>query len=252
MSLDNSMTRVKSFNPGYAVRHMSGSKKVWFALIGYFVLVKLALEAFFPNAFADPDQAAFFQWISIAIFGVVGFIGVVLSEHTGFPDAWTALKTNPRRVLYAAGMGLAFGALFVAFDLATGFTRYIVAAHGVAQQYTGFVPMALAFSAASIIVEVVHRLLIIPLLLFVISNLVLRGRWQEQIFWVLAIPLSALEPLLQSRDILALPSNLAPVYAVIFFGLNFVQVVLFRRYGYLSSYLMRVAFYLVWHAVYAH
>ena len=136
--------------------------------------------------------------------------------------------------------------------MTTGFTRYIVAAHGVAQQYTGFVPMALAFSAASIIVEVVHRLLIIPLLLFVISNLVLRGRWQDQIFWILAIPLSALEPLLQARDVMALPQNLSIVYAIVFYALNFVQVVMFRRYGYFSSYLMRVAFYVVWHALYAH
>lgn len=251
MSLENTSARTKSFNLRETL-HLSGSKKVWFGLIAYFVLVKLLLDAFFPNAFADPDQAAFFQWISIAIFGVVGFVGVVLTEHTGFPDAWDALKQKPIRALYAIGAGVLFGILFVAFDMATGFTRHIVAAHGVAQQYTGFVPMALAFSAASIIVEVVHRLLIIPLLLFVISNLVLRGRWQEQIFWILAIPLSALEPLLQARDVLALPSNLSIVYAIVFYALNFVQVFMFRRYGYFSSYLMRVAFYVVWHALYAH
>jgi hypothetical protein len=252
MSLDNSVTRAKPSTLRDALLHLSGSKKVWFALMAYFVLVKLLLDAFFPNAFADPDQAAFFQWISIAIFGVVGFIGVVLSEHTGFPGAWDMLKQKPMRALYAIGAGVLFGILFVVFDMTTGFTRYIVAAHGVAQQYTGFVPMTLAFSAASIIVEVVHRLFIIPLLLFLISNLILRGRWQTQIFWVLAIVLSGLEPFLQSRDVLALPMNLAPIYAVVFYALNFVQVVFFRRYGYLSSYLMRVAFYIVWHAIYVH
>ncbi len=252
MSLDKSAANVKSFNLRDALFHLSGSKKVWFGLMAYFVLVKLLLDAFFPNAFADPDQAAFFQWLSIAIFGVVGFIGVVLSEHTGFPDAWDTLKAKPIRVLYALGAGIGFGILFVALDMTTGFTHYITAAHGVAQQYTGLVPMTLAFSAASIIVEVVHRLFIIPLLLFVISNLVLRGRWQTQIFWGLAILLSGLEPFLQSRDVLALPMNLAPIYAVVFYALNFVQVVFFRRFGYFSSYLMRVAFYIVWHAIYIH
>ena len=33
---------------------------------------------------------------------------------------------------------------------------------------------------------------------------------------------------------------------------NFTEIVLFRRYGFFASLMMRVGFYLVWHALYAH
>ena len=55
--------------------------------------------------------------------------------------------------------------------------------------------MLLAFSAASIVVEVIYRLFPIPLVMFPVSNLLLKRRLEEPIYWTLAILTSLLEPL---------------------------------------------------------
>jgi hypothetical protein len=94
--------------------------------------------------------------------------------------------------------------------------------------------------------------LLIPLLLWLVSTLLLRGRWQQPIFWVLAALTSLIEPLTQDMEALALG---APMFAAVIargFGLNFIQATLFRKYGWLAAILMRVAFYVVWHMLYVH
>jgi len=103
-----------------------------------------------------------------------------------------------------------------------------------------------------VLVEIIYRLLLIPLLLFLISNLLLRGRAQAAVFWALAILTSALEPLTMSADLAVLSPPLMSIHAIDLYALNFTQVIFFRRFGYLSAILVRVAFYLVWHALYVH
>src|SRR5689334_1053329 len=88
---------------------VSGSVKVWLGLVVFLVLVKLAITIFFPNVFADPSQAAFFEWPVLGIFGVLGLIGVLLSEYTGFPDALDARVSNWQRWLLPILIGLGFG-----------------------------------------------------------------------------------------------------------------------------------------------
>jgi hypothetical protein len=67
-------------------------------------------------------------------------------------------------------------------------------------------------------VEVSYRLLAVPMLLWLISGLVLRGRWQVQVFWLLAVLSSPVEPVSQ---------NLAAI-------------------------MTRVSMYLMWHVVYGN
>jgi hypothetical protein len=160
--------------------------RLWFVIVALLALTKIVLDTIFPNAFADPDQAAFFQWIPLAVISGLGLIGVLLSERTGFPDALDPRISNFRRYALPILVGFAFSILLVALDMTTHYTQLIAARHGLTQQYTGFVPMLLAFSAASVIVQVVYRLFPVSLILFLVSTLLLRGRFQSQIFWVLA------------------------------------------------------------------
>lgn len=228
---------------------LSSSILVWVALVAFMIVVKLVLSAFFPNALKDPTQAALFDWIPLSIIGLLGLVGVLLSERVGFPEAWDIRVSNRQRIAYPIAVGLALGVAMVALDYATNFTSLLAAAHGVTQQYTGFIPMLLAFSVGSIIVEVIYRLFPIPLLLWLVSNLILRGRWQERIFWVLAILTSTLE---LNQDWGVLSGMVLLTHQVELFALNFAQVAFFRKDGFLAAILVRAAFYLVWHAIYAH
>ena len=102
--------------------------------------------------------------------------------------------------------------------------------------------------------EVFYRLLPIPLLLWLISNVALRGRGQDQVFAALAALTSLIEPVTQDLPALQRPelAVAASVVFVIDYALNLVQAILFRRSGFLAAILMRVATYAVWHVAYGN
>jgi hypothetical protein len=112
--------------------------------------------------------------------------------------------------------------------------------------------MALIFTAVPFLVEVLYRLLLIPVLLLLVSNLLLRGRGQAPVFWALAVLTSLLEPLSQSVDWRVLSGPVLFFYVGEMFALNLAQAAFFRKYGFLAAILVRVAFYLVWHVLYIH
>jgi hypothetical protein len=233
-------------------RRLSSSVVAWLALVLYLLLVKLILVTFLPNAFADPAQAAPFGWAPLLIIAALGLIGAWLAPRTGFPEAWDRRVSNRERLLFPVLTGLAFSLVYVALDLGFNFTALQAARHGITQQYTGFLSMLLVFSAGAIIVEVIYRLFPIPVLLWFGSNLLLKGKGQVQMFWVLAALTSLLEPLGMWADLQILPIGLMVFLGVALYSINFTQAVFFRRYGFLASILVRLSFYLVWHVLYIH
>jgi hypothetical protein len=113
--------------------------------------------------------------------------------------------------------------------------------------------MFLIFSAGAMYVEPIYRLLLIPLPLWLVSNVLLRGRFQVPVFWTVAVLASAFELL----DQLASPAAQlglarAGFLAAHGFALNLVQAACFRRYGLVASIAVREGFYLLWHVVYVH
>ncbi len=148
----------------------------------------IELDFFYPDAFADPTQAAFFSWPGLGIFSVVGLIGVWISQYTLLRGAWERPFPIPKGVLAPLLAGVVLGVVLVVIDLLTGYTKIIVARHGLTQQYTGFLPMLLAFPGASILVEVVYRMLFLPLLLWLVSVLMLRNRYIAREIRVVTAP----------------------------------------------------------------
>jgi hypothetical protein len=94
MAANRVVSRPKDLSRFGVLNRLSGSVKVWLGLVAFLVLVMLALVLLYPYALADPSQAAFFEWPVLGIFGVLGLIGVLLSQRTGFPDAWDARISN--------------------------------------------------------------------------------------------------------------------------------------------------------------
>ena len=224
---------------------------IWLGLIGYVAAAKLVLDAFLPHAFAVPAQA--FSWQAIVISAATGVAGVWFARATGFSPAWTPRIGAVRQLVLPSLVGFGLASVMVAFDLATGTSRAINAVLGVTQQFTDAPSMLLIFSAAAIYVEPLYRLLLIPLPLWLISNLLLRGRHQQAVFWVLAVLASAFEPLLQ---VSAIAPVLGPTTTAALAGQAFVtnltQAAYFRRYGFVAAIAVREGYYLLWHVLYVH
>jgi hypothetical protein len=233
-------------------RSIPGSVLVWLALAAYLALVKIVLDTLLPGAFADPAQASLFGWVPLAVFATLGLAGVWLSTKTGFPDAWDKRSSLGRRVLAPLVVGAGFGLALVLLDSVSGFARLVAARHGLTQQYTDFPSMLLIFTAAPIIVEVVYRLFLVPLVLWLTSSLLLKGRGQATIFWALAVLSSALEPFSQTPDLQILPGVLPELLAGFYLAVNLTQAAFWRKHGFLAAILVRVGFYIVWHVLYVH
>ncbi|HEX9303277.1 MAG TPA: hypothetical protein VGA31_02380 [Thermoanaerobaculia bacterium] len=228
------------------MKPLSRSLRTFLLLVAYLVLVKLALTVF-PQVLRSTAQAKVFEWPFLALWAALGFAGVSLSERTGFPPAWE--KGSARsRLLIPALWGIGFGSLAIATDAATGWTKAVAAKLGLSSIHIPFPASVLIYPGGAVIVEILYRLFLIPVLLWVVSSLFLRGRGQVATFWILAALTSFLEPL----GDLGLRDQGLPTMTAVFvqdYALNFAQAWFFRRRGFLAAIIVRVAFYVVWHVL---
>ncbi len=222
---------------------------IWLLLIAYLGLAAILVTSVFPVQFIDRSQSGFFETQGIIAIGVMGLIGVWLSMRTGFPNAWDAKVSNKQRLLIPIIAGFLLGSLFLATDLITDMSRLQQEHLNIETTDVAFPASIFVYSAGAIFVEVVYRLLTIPLLLGMISIFVRSPGAREKIFWTLAILTSLIEPLTNT----AASQYLAPL-ALTFvlvqsFAANFLQAIFFRKYGFLAAILLRVAFYIPFHVI---
>ena len=220
----------------------------WTAVAAYLGAVTLLVSTVLPVDFVDRSQAGFFEpqgWAAMVVFGT---IGVFLSTRTGFPDPVGSETPHRRRFMIPMLIGIGGGALFLITDLATGLSRLTAEAFGVPSTDLAFPASVLVYSAAAGYVEIVFRLLPIPLFMWLVSTLILRGRAQGPVFWVFAVLTSLLEPLSQigTRVLPPLPWLFVMLQS---FGVNMAQAVTFRRSGFLAAIIVRVAFYAIYHVL---
>ena len=101
--------------------------------------------------------------------------------------------------------------------------------------------------------EVIYRLVPIPALLWLISNVALRGRAQTPVFWLLAVLTSLVEPLDQNLYVFQAGAiGLAAAQSLSDCGHNLAQAAMLRRYGFLAGIVTRVGMYSVWHVAYGN
>ena len=222
---------------------------IWFLLVAYLGLASFLVTVVFPVQFVDRSQSGLFELQAVIAIGVMGLIGVWLSMRTGFPNAWDARVSNKQRLFIPIITGLLLGSLFLATDLITGMSRLQEEHLNIQSTDVAFPASIFVYSAAAIFVEVVYRLLTIPLFLGMISIFVRSQGTREKVFWALAILTSIIEPLTNT----AASQFLAPL-ALIFvlvqsFSANFLQAVFFRKYGFVAAILLRVAFYIPTHVI---
>lgn len=223
------------------MRDLSPSTKTYLALVSFLVAVKVLFLAF-PAKFPLADQEGAFSWLTIITVSVLGFIGLLLTRRAGFPDLWDAAVSHRQRFLIPAVVGLVYGFVTVLYDL-----------RNPAPVHLGL-PSSIPFYAyGATLLEILLRLFAVTFLVWLISNLILRGKWQAQVFWVAAVIAALYEPLphltnaFHTRGVLAALAVL--VFAPLFAG-NLVTAYLYRKYGFLAALTMRLSFYLLWHIIY--
>src|SRR5574340_579754 len=236
---------------------LSSTVLVWIGLVGYLILAKFLLALLPPiNVKVIASE---FAWSTIAIFAVMGLVGAVLAEPTGFMPALDNRVSNRQRFLTPALWGIGIGIAAVLIDMVTQGTKFIEAQAGEASFNVYFPASLLVYTAGTVSVEALYRLLPFPLLFGLIAYLILRRRAESRVFTVLAVVLALFEPLTQGLGILFMKPTENPwipfltlflPYFATSYPMNLIQAFLFRRRGLLASFSMRIGYYFVWHVLY--
>ena len=228
------------------------STAIWLALMAYWAVTDLVIARFPPGGRSvEPDG-----WLTHVLFTAGGLAAIWCMHRTGFPAAWDARIPASRRLRIPALLGVVLGILAVAIELVTSATEVLETKLG--EDFTvAFPGSLLAYSAGAIVWEMVFLLLPVPILLWLISNVALKGRGQARTFWVLAVLSSLLEPAIQGGLLLsesdgALGPGVFVVYVLHAFAFNFAAAVSFRQYGLLAPVLVRLTYYVIWHIGYGN
>jgi hypothetical protein len=230
------------------MKNQSTSIKIYLGLVLFLIGVKL----FFllaPVKFPLSDQAGAFSWLTILTIAALGFIGLVLSKRTGFPDIWDTRISNRQRFLIPAIIGVVYGVITVLVELIGARSHPFQ----LTSDFNVKFPLSIPFYAyGAIFLEILLRLFAIPFLVWLLSNVVLRHRWQTQVFWLVAVLAALYEPLPYMTDALNHSGILSAlrVLAGPLFIANLVAAYIFRKYGFIAPLVMRLSFYLIWHIIY--
>lgn len=238
-------------------RFAPSSLVVWAVVMAYLTLAKVLIALVVPVGFRGEGQALLFDWSSLAIHAVLGGLGVWLATRVGFMPAWDPRVSNRRRLLLPVLVGAGIGTVATVLDLLTHATLAIARITGQPSFNMDFPGSLLAYSAGGVLVDTQYRLFIVPVLLWLISSVLLRGRGESKTFWVLAAVSSLFEPILQGVGLTlgsggAITPLILAAYLPTAIANNAAAVVFFRRYGFVASLLVRQGEYLVWHIAYGN
>jgi len=184
------------------------------------------------------------SWLGILLVAGLGFLALKLAPRAGFTDLWDESVSNQQRFIIPMIVGVAFGIGQVALiSLMLGLEIPMVA-----------FPLAVpVYLSGGILMEMVFHLIPAVLLVWFLANVLLNQRWQTQVFWIVAILLSLLEPTAQTVGLYQMGIIVSPVLAAVLFSFifaaNLVPLYFFRRYGFLAPVTWRLSNYLVWHII---
>jgi len=191
--------------------------------------------------------------ITLVLYGLLGFVGLILWRSLGFPEIWDETVTNRQRFLVPAIVGGVLGVVLIVADLIfspfNGIGRLI---------HPPFPTSFVASISAGIGEEILFRLFFISFWTWLVGKIILRRRGLAIVFWVVST-LSALAfaaghlPSLMIIYGVTNPSQFSPVLLLQIFLLNGLISIFaayyFRKYGYLAAVGVHFWTDIIWHAV---
>ncbi len=176
---------------------------------------------------------------------IVSLLGLILFLFL-LSRGWFAIYSpgNTTGLLVAAALAIPFAIAIILVDLKVVFP----------EDTNVLVPDALLFyPAMGFVVDIVFHVLPLTILLFILTSPPLNISFEKAILPCILV-IALLEPIYQSVLGFSSPQ---PLWANIFiaaniFLINLTQLLLFRRYDFVSMYSFRLVYYLLWHIIWGY
>ena len=206
-----------------------------------------------PLPASKPIMTLITAAIYLIVYGGLGFIGLTLAHKLGFADLWDPAVSGRQRFLIPALVGIGLGVFFILID------QTLAPWHGVGPlPHPPFPTSIVASISAGIGEEIIFRLFFITFWVWLVSHLLLKGRWQSQIFWIVAV-ISALAfafghlPtvmfLLDVESMEAIPPLLMVEIVILNGTLSLFAAHYFRLYGFLAAVGIHFWADVIWHVI---
>jgi membrane protease YdiL (CAAX protease family) len=175
------------------MREISLSIKIYIGLI-ITLAILAAINVFLPQGSfiptlpeqellaPKPVLALMSAAVMLILYGGLGFLGLRLSQKLGFADIWDSKVSNKQRFLIPALIGAGIGVFFILVDVILSQFHSLGAL-----PHPPFPTSLVASATAGIGEELIFRLFFIPFWVWLISYVILKKRWQNQIFWLVAV-----------------------------------------------------------------
>lgn len=213
-----------------------------YLLLFVVIIILRALISLFPSGQTASQIINLTDTLSIVVIWLLGWVGVYLAPGTGFAGMWQDGVTQRKRFLEPALIGVGIGVLSVILDLLQPL---------VIQESIRLPASLVAYPLAGIIEEIVFRLFLTTTLVWIFSNMLLRGNWQEVVFWVVNVFLGVFytfSQLIQYENLFTTVNLFIVAHFFVMVALYFILAAYYyRRYGFLAAISMSMGNYLVWH-----
>lgn len=191
--------------------------------------------------------------IMLILYGGLGFLGLKLSQKLSFADIWDSKVSNKQRFLIPALIGVGIGAFFILGDM------ILSQFHALGPLPHPPFPTSLVTSAvAGIGEELIFRLFFISFWVWLISYVILKKRWQNQIFWIVTIfsalafaagHIPSVMILLGLNTINEIPVALMSEIILLNGVVSLFAAYYFRKFGFLAAVGIHFWTDVVWHVI---
>jgi len=189
----------------------------------------------------------------LVVYGALGLIGLFLWRKLGLPELWDSRVTNRQRFLIPAIAGAVVGIVLIVGDLV--FRSF----NGIGPfPHPPFPTSLVASLAAGIGEETVFRLFFISLWTWLVSRVILRGRFQPAVYWVVSVFSAIAFGMSHLPSIMFLKgwttmSQVPPALMIELLLLNGIMSLVgayyFRKYGFLATAGVHFWADIVWHVI---
>ncbi len=230
------------------------SHKAMWAVVALLILGKLVeMVVHIPNM--NPSQQAIFSWKTLGFFVALLLLGSGFAHIVGFPGMWDEKVTNRQRIWAPLGIGLVIGVALLAIDHAIGFGRLYATALGTSSLAVPFPYSVLVQAYDTVSAAILFTLFAVAFSVWFFGTLLLSRHWPRQTFWVIAVIVSAIEPLTMARQGHWALFHVAPVSAglvamlLLIYLMYLAGAILLRRFGFTATLVMQISAVAVWHII---
>ena len=233
---------------------MEIQKRNDFLSFGLLIAAVIAVHyviAWWPDIEMMQSQKSLFSWNAIGIIGFLGFFSIYLLNLTGLKKLWDAGIDINFKIILPFVAGLILGIIHSSYDQLSGAASEIASIMGLEGIHIAFPFSVPIYLGGAILVNTIYYLIPIPIVVYIVSTKILKGKAESTVFWITGILIALFEPLtnpgiavLKQVGLTAIPLS----FSVLVF--NLVTVVFIRKYGFITAYFLRFGHYAVWHILY--